>query len=60
VGLVNVGLAIAGDVPSTFAPDPVEVVAPVPPDVTGKAVVSGEVNPDESIVLTAIIIPLDI
>jgi hypothetical protein len=34
---VNVGLAIVGLVPSTLAPEPVEVVTPVPPDVTGSA-----------------------
>jgi hypothetical protein len=34
---VNVGLAIVGLVPNTLAPEPVEVVTPVPPDVTGSA-----------------------
>jgi len=37
VGLDIDGVAIVGLVPNTLAPDPVEVVTPVPPDVTGSA-----------------------
>jgi hypothetical protein len=37
IGLVNVGVAIVGLVPNTFAPEPVDVVTPVPPEATGKA-----------------------
>lgn len=39
---VIVGLAIVGDVARTTLPDPVEAVAPVPPDATG----SGDVRPE--------------
>ena len=35
VGEVRVALAIVGLVPNTLAPEPVEVVTPVPPDKTG-------------------------
>ena len=34
-----VGVAIVGLVPKTFAPEPVEVVTPVPPEVTASALV---------------------
>jgi hypothetical protein len=37
---VIVGLAIVGLVPSTTAPEPVEVVTPVPPLATGKVPVT--------------------
>jgi hypothetical protein len=32
-----VGVVSVGDVPSTTAPEPVEVVTPVPPEATAKA-----------------------
>ena len=35
---LNVGLLIVGEVSNTTAPEPVEVVTPVPPLATGKAV----------------------
>ena len=35
-----VGLEIVGLVPNTFAPEPVEVVTPVPPLATGKVPVT--------------------
>jgi len=37
IGLVNVGVAIVGLVANTTAPEPVDVVPPVPPEATGKA-----------------------
>ena len=40
IGVVNVGLVIAGALFNTLLPDPVEVVTPVPPEVTGSAAAS--------------------
>lgn len=40
VGLVKVAVPMVGEVPSTFAPEPVEVVTPVPPLATGKVPVT--------------------
>ena len=36
VGVPSSGVTSVGDVESTFAPDPVEVVTPVPPEATAK------------------------
>ena len=45
VGLLSVGVAIVGLVPNTFAPVPVAVVTPVPPEATGRAVPRPEIVP---------------
>ena len=42
---VMVGVVSAGDVASAFAPDPVEVVTPVPPDATASVALKDAAEP---------------
>jgi hypothetical protein len=45
VGLFNVGLDSVGLLANTLAPEPVEVVTPVPPEATGNALDSPVIVP---------------
>ena len=51
-----VGVVIVGLVPNTTAPVPVEVVTPVPPEVTGRALVN--VTTCAVLMLNAVVVPL--